>query len=344
MKIGAFLEKQAEKIPGLGYVATALSLVTAIVLRTSSEHMQVWLIALVWLYAVFFYLLGAALDPVFYDPWFSLYPADERRLKRAWYNFMRIIPWFYNKRLNEKRMEAAIKLRKAVLEAAQRAEKEAERAAETAKCSADELASALDELQGIKKKQGEPEKWDIEAERKQSGIYRTVNLLFQKSDSWDAHVKPWLEASKAARAFVIPLSLIGTCDIVKSIWFPHMATSHMATSPLKPFMGWLLAFPTACGSLLVYLWWRVVHAIHLYELVSKHDVFMFNSQSTEVGAVTQKRTLISTGIAVFRWEKLPLFEKDDDSKKNLWSKIVLVILGLGLAGIAIASIWWAITA
>jgi hypothetical protein len=301
MKIEPFLEKQAEKIPGLGYVATALSLVAAIALSTSSEHFQVRLIALVWLCAVFFYFLGGALDPVFYDPWFSLYPTDPGPPKRFWYDLMRRFP-IYCKDLAVARRKAALKLKQAALEAAK----------------ADELAKAVNDLtvpsgNNTNAKRGE---WTKEAENRaeneQSGIYQTAKALFQKSDSWEIHVKPWLELSKAARAFVIPFFLIGLFDIVKSIC-PHMAMSHIATSPLKWFTNPLLALGLSFVSLVVYLWWRVVHATHLFELVSEHDVFTFNSQSTEGrdGAVTRKRTLISTGSAVFRWDKLPLVGKDD---------------------------------
>lgn len=330
MKIEAFFEKQGEKIPGLGYVATTLSLLVAIVLSASSERFDIRLLSLVWLYAVFFYFIGGVLDPVFYDPWFSLYPTDAGPLKYFWYNLMQKFP-VYDHDLVVARMSATIKLKRA--------------AQATVKGTKQEEEMKLTESLGKLTIPEKGSKWTTEAKKRadkeQSGIYQTAKALFQKSDSWDARVKPWLELSKAARAFVIPLSLIGASDIVKSIWPSLKAASYAASSPLSWLMNPLTAFGLAFVSLVVYLWWRAVHATHLFELVSEHDAFTFKAQSTEEKdrAGMQETALITTGSAVFRLNKLPLFQKSDHSNENQWVKVLLRVV---LAFAAIISIWLAI--
>jgi hypothetical protein len=295
MKIYEFLEKKAEKVPGLGYVATALSFAAAVLLRNSGENSPIWFMALVWLYAVFFYILGGVLDPIFYDPWFSLAPDASERLKFGWYRMMQRAN-VYSVTLNQTRTRAARKLNDAA--------------------------------------KGAVEIPDPDCER---GIYKTAKNLFLKSDAWDNRVKFWLETSKAARAFVIPFTIVAACDIVRWLCFPG---TTIRSSPWKMLMSWPSASLLALATFLLYLWLRVIPSVRLFQLVLDHDIFIISAECFEGkdGGATVKRNLISAGSAVFRCDTVPLFRRDDASSKkgHLWFRI---LAGAVVAGIAIFAIW-----
>jgi len=142
-----------------------------------------------------------------------------------------------------------------------------------------------------------------------SGLYGTAVKLFGKSDDWDDQVKPWLNLSKAARAFVIPLFLILVYDALTN-WLtppnwlvpPNWLASSLVWSILSQ---WLVAAIMLIISLFLYVRLRIRHMVALYELIEKANVFSFTGDQKE-----QKRTIICVSNVVSPVGELPIFRPE----------------------------------
>jgi hypothetical protein len=100
-----------------------------------------------------------------------------------------------------------------------------------------------------------------------AGLHKTAARLVTFTKDWNEEVKPWLDRSKTARSFLLPLIFL---TVFRYRWpsypwrFPESFLSRL----------WLWQWDAAllAVSLLAYVWLRLMHMRRLYELISKKPI------------------------------------------------------------------------
>jgi hypothetical protein len=142
-----------------------------------------------------------------------------------------------------------------------------------------------------------------------TGIYGSAKKIFDGRDEWQDKVKIWLDLSKAARAFIIPLFIVLISDLlyVVSGWPDVRAISNY--NILNWFIHWPVALIALITIFIVYLWFRILHMIALYDLVAKANVFTF-----EVAPIDAKnknmQKMVCVGSVVLPANELPIYKSN----------------------------------
>lgn len=100
------------------------------------------------------------------------------------------------------------------------------------------------------------------------GLYAVSEKAFEHSDAWERRVELWLELSKAARTFVLPLAILfdwNVCGVPLPTWLPQWLSgnSWLRSSSI---VGWSLV-----ASLMLYVGLRLLHNWAMYRLVTDAD-------------------------------------------------------------------------
>jgi len=231
--VADYFISKAGKVPGLGYVFTALSLIAAIVLKKPEKDFDPIVVWIVWLLAFLFYFFSGILDDIIFDPQYE--PDEKRKHRKGWgRTWRKCIRWcFY-----------PVKHLLALLP-------KVAHLADTRRRAADKLNS----------------------EHKQcEGIYKSAVMLFEKSDEWDKSVKLWLDLSKMARAFIIPALVIFISDVLAESLGIAKMTAWLSYPIISWFSCWVVALSMFVALLVLYTLFRILHMASLYEIILKSDI------------------------------------------------------------------------
>jgi hypothetical protein len=140
-------------------------------------------------------------------------------------------------------------------------------------------------------------------------IYKSAKKIFDGKDEWKDKVKIWLDLSKAARAFIIPLFIVLISDLLYLVSNWPDITTISNYRILNWFIHWPVALIALIIILIVYLWFRILHMIALYDLVVKANVFTF-----EVAPIDAKnknmQKMVCVGSVVIPANELPIYKSN----------------------------------
>jgi hypothetical protein len=267
--LDSYAKEKAKKVPGLGLVAAVLSALIAVILHKSSSDFDIWLVGVIWALAYGFYRLGSCLDKKVFDPLYSE-RKDFPTPPPSWH----IVHFVHFLRRSLYLLAGSLPGAKELRKTREKAAKMLHEAAKTSN------------------------------PHTSTGIYKTAEKLFGKSDDWDQKVKPLLNLSKAARTFVIPLALILLYDVlyVLNDWpAPNCwLAGSLVWSALSP---WPAALLILIIFLLLYVWLRVRYMIALYKLIENATVFSFTVQDPQ----GQPHRIVCVANVVSPARELPIF-------------------------------------
>jgi hypothetical protein len=125
-----------------------------------------------------------------------------------------------------------------------------------------------------------------------TGIYDSAKTLFEGSEEWDNHVKPWLEMSKTIRSFVWPLTALFLYDLLRYFWRFRLLDRLLRVPVLRWFGHWEIALAALLMALVLYVWLRAFHMRAMYQLVKSSEyIRMEQDKQGERRAVIQVRHL-----------------------------------------------------
>jgi len=244
MDLTKLLEKRAKKWPGIVQVASLLTVIAALVLHKPEKEFTLWQTALVLALAVLFHAMGTTVDDFVFDPLYGLNPSG--LLKRAWRFVARLV--FFPIKLTADLLPGTKEM-------------------------ANERKTATEKLRG----RIAGSAFTCRTDEDCNGIYNSAKTLFESSEEWDGHVKPWLEMSKTTRSFVWPLFAVLVYDV--GHWRIEWLDRLLSLRVLNWLAWWEVSLAALLVALVLYVWLRTFHMRAMYKLVNDSEYILVNNSN-----------------------------------------------------------------
>ncbi len=286
MNAEKLLEKVGKKLPGFAEVGALAVVLTALVQDVPRESLALWVIAVVLFSCWLGYKAGSALDDIVFAPLYGVEDTTATLRVRVW-------RWIGSRVLRPLRW--IVGRHSELNEARQKA---ATNVSPDGKCEGNEY----------------------------KGLYKTGAQVFQRTDTWEDKIEPWLKLSKAVRTVVVPLVGLMAYDFIGRWTFldPVLDVRIRGVSFLAPLKWWWIALGAAIFALIVYLVFRVQYMISLYRLPESSEVFCIDvtpllEKSPATNGEKAKRRLVCVGSVVIPADEV-VFEKELKQQLKTGSK------------------------
>lgn len=266
--VSDYFKSKAKKVPGLAYVATVISGIAAITLNRPEHDFHLLEVWVIWFVAFLFYFFSGILDDIVFDPLYGIQDPDREDWKRKWPPDARVIFLPIQWIVN--------------------------------------LLPRTKKLTGIRRDAADKLNPDNYLSK---GIYKSAEMFISKSEEWkDKYiVKIWLDLSKAARAFVIPLFILLLLDVSQEwIGVPKIKT-FLNHHILNWFGLWYIALISLLVLLILYVWFRLLHMVKLYDLIDKSKLHTFFDSRVKVKNSTMK--MLRIGSVIIPTSELDVYKK-----------------------------------
>jgi hypothetical protein len=146
------------------------------------------------------------------------------------------------------------------------------------------------------------------------GIYKSAEMFFGKSDEWEDKVKIWLDLSKAARAFIIPLCILLLLDVSQEwVGVPNIK-AFLNYRILNWFGLWYVALISLLVLLISFVWFRLLHMVILYELINKSNLLTLFVSPIEAKDSNMK--MLRIGNVIIPTSELPIYIEAKTKKSH----------------------------